>query len=172
MNQTPDCGEALSSDLTPLTHAFVHQSLAAAKNRVRAQKAAQDGQPGTAMALRALAEAQEIHAKKALTFLRGRIGSSTENLALALLEAREMAVDTLSWTVQSEAEFDKPAGSLLTQMARAVASHLALLGTTKTGFRARYHVCSICGFVYAGDTPGRCPVCQAVPEKFSEVPVA
>ncbi len=75
--------------LTPLTLAFVHQSLAAAKNHVRAQRAAKDGQPEAAQALRALAEAQEVHAKKALTFLRGQIGKSSENLALALQEARE-----------------------------------------------------------------------------------
>ncbi|MDO9082327.1 MAG: hypothetical protein Q7U56_03485 [Humidesulfovibrio sp.] len=156
-------------DMTPLTLAFVHQSLAAAKNRVRASKAAQDGQTDAALALRALAEAQEVHAKKALTFLRGRIGSCAENLALALQEAREMAVDSLGWTVQSEAESDKPAGSLLTQMARAVASHLTLLGPTETAAGARYHVCTICGHIHAGAAPGRCPVCQAVPEKFSEV---
>lgn len=163
-------------EMTPLTQAFVHQSLAAAKNRVRSQKAVQDGQPDAALALRALAEAQEVHAKKALTFLRGRIGSSAENLALALQEAREMAVNALGWTLQSEADSDKAAGSLLTQMARAVQSHLALPGIAQTGqprteAATRYHVCVICGYVHAGEAPGRCPVCQAVPEKFSEIKV-
>jgi rubrerythrin len=158
-------------DMTPLTQAFVHQSLAAAKNRVRSQKAAQDGQPGAALALLALAEAQEVHARKALTFLRGRIGSSAENLALALQEAREMAVNALGWTLQSEADADKAAGSLLTQMARAVQSHLTLPGIRQAGSETRYHVCVICGHVHAGDAPGRCPVCQAVPEKFREVRV-
>lgn len=169
----------MPTDMTPLTQAFVHQSLAAAKNRVRSQKAAQDGQPGAALALRALAEAQEVHAHKALTFLRGRIGSTAENLALALQEAREMAVHALGWTVQSEAEADKAAGALLTQMARAVASHLALPGLSRPALTqpaltqrddgARYYVCVICGHVHTGEAPGRCPVCQAVPEKFSEV---
>ncbi len=171
----------MPSDMTPLTQAFVHQSLAAAKNRVRSQKAAQEGLPDAALALRALAEAQEVHAKKALTFLRGRIGTSAENLALALQEAREMAVSALGWTLQSEADADKAAGSLLTQMARAVQSHLALPGIApgrqpqaQPQAAARYHVCVICGYVHAGsvdDAPGRCPVCQAVPEKFSEVEI-
>lgn len=165
----PDQGDRMPQEMTPLTQAFVHQSLAAAKNRVRAQKAAQDGQPGAALALRALAEAQEVHAKKALTFLRGRIGTSAENLALALQEAREMAVSALDWTARSEAAADKAAGALLTQMARAVQSHLALPGLTQAAAGARYHVCAICGYVHAGEAPGRCPVCQAVPEKFSEV---
>ena len=166
----------MPSDMTPLTQAFVHQSLAAAKNRVRASKAAQSNQPDAALTLRALAEAQEVQARKALTFLRGRIGSSAENLALALLEAREMAVYALGWTLQSEADTDKAAGSLLTQMARAVQSHLALPALAqKPSAQAeagmRYHVCVICGHVHMGDAPGRCPVCHAVPEKFSEVTV-
>lgn len=166
----------MSSDMSPLTQAFVHQSLAAARNQVRASKAAQDGQPGAALALRTLAEAQEVHAKKALTFLRGRIGTSAENLALALQEAREMAVSALGWAVQSEAEADKAAGALLTQMARAVQSHLALPGLVQgkpapSVGGTRYHVCVICGHIHAGEAPGRCPVCQAVPEKFHEVAV-
>ena len=167
----------MPTDMTPLTQAFVHQSLAAAKNHVRAQKAAKDGQPDSALALRALAEAQEVHARKALAFLRGQIGKSSENLALALQEAREMAVYALGWTLQSEADADKAAGSLLTQMARAVQSHLALPGLTQPGLTqaepgTRYFVCVICGHIHAGqadDAPGRCPVCRAVPEKFNAV---
>ncbi|MDO9630685.1 MAG: hypothetical protein Q7I92_02155, partial [Humidesulfovibrio sp.] len=78
--------------------------------------------------------------------------------------------------LQSEADSDKAAGSLLTQMARAVQSHLALPGIAQTGqprteAATRYHVCVICGYVHAGEAPGRCPVCQAVPEKFSEIKV-
>jgi rubrerythrin len=137
---------------------------------VRAQKAAQDGQAHAALALRALAEAQEVHAKKSLTFLRGRIGTSAENLVLALQEARELAVSALDWTLQSEKLGDKAAGSLLTQMARAVESHLGLPGLADPSEApVRYHVCVICGHVHAGEAPERCPVCHAVPEKFSEV---
>lgn len=156
--------------LEPLALAFLHQSLASARNRVRAQKAAQDGHAQAAKALRALAEAQEVQAKKSLTFLRGRIGSSAENLALALQEARELAVSALDWTLASEQMGDKAAGSLLTQMARAVESHLGLSGLSgRESAPVRYHVCVICGHVHAGDAPERCPVCHAVPEKFSEV---
>ena len=162
----------MPNDMSPLTQAFVHQSLAAAKNHVRAQRAAKEGQPEAALALRALAEAQEVHARKALTFLRGQIGKTSENLALALQEAREMAVNALGWTLQSEADADKAAGSLLTQMARAVQSHLALPGLTQAEGKVRYHVCVICGHIHAapeGEAPGRCPVCHAVPEKFCPV---
>ncbi len=149
----------------PLAYAFVRQSLAAAKNRVRAQKAAQEKNPREALFL-ALALGQEVQAKKALLFLRGRIGSTAENLAEALQESREMAMETLPWTVLAQADGDRAAGALLVQMARALASHLALRETEgPTG----YHVCAICGYIHAGENPGRCPVCQALPEKFTAI---
>lgn len=165
----------------PLALAFVHQSIAAAKNRIRAQKAAQEGcRKGggaggcSASLFLALAQAQEVHARKALMLLRGRIGSSRENCAEAVQEAREMAVETLGWTVLAQAEGDHAAGALLVQMARSLASHLSLPAVdSETGgapeAAGRYWVCCICGHIHAGETPGRCPVCQAVPDKFTQV---
>lgn len=147
----------------PLALAFVHQSVAAAKNRVRAQKAALEG--GPAPLFLALAQAQEVHAKKALMLLRGRIGTADENLAEAVQEARELAVDSLGWTVLAQAEGEAAAAALLLQMARAVASHV----TPQAEGAPAYWVCGICGHIHAGAAPGRCPVCQAVPEKFSQV---
>jgi rubrerythrin len=166
----------------PLALAFVHQSIAAAKNRVRAQKAAQEaaqkGEPAggcSAGLFLALAQAQEVHAKKALMLLRGRIGTSLENRDEAVQEAREMAVETLGWTVLAQAEGDHAAGALLVQMARSLASHLSLPAVdARTGAAPEaeqgYWVCCICGHIHAGSAPGRCPVCQAVPDKFSQVP--
>lgn len=154
----------MQMETEPLAEAFVRQSVAAAKNRIRAQKAAQEHDPAQALLL-ALALAQEVHAKKALLLLRGRIGQTAENLAEARQEAREMAVETLPWTVLAQAEGDRAAGALLVQMARALASHLAL--EPKAGME--FHVCTICGHIHAGSAPGRCPVCQALPEKFEPV---
>ncbi len=156
----------------PLAEAFVRQSLAAAKNRVRAQKAALEKHPGEALFL-ALALAQEVQAKKALLLMRGRIGATAENLAEALQESREMAMEALPWTVLAQAEGDRAAGALLVQMARALASHLALrepdASQPGASESAAYHVCGICGYIHTGGNPGRCPVCQALPEKFTSV---
>jgi len=156
----------MQSETEPLADAFVRQSIAAAKNRVRAQKAAQDKDTAQSIFL-ALAMGQEVQAKKALLLLRGRIGSTCENLAEALQESREMAVETLPWTVLAQAEGDRAAGALLVQMARAQASHLAAYVERAQG-EAVYHVCPICGYIHAGAAPGRCPVCNALPEKFIE----
>ncbi|MDR3639884.1 MAG: hypothetical protein P4L39_01020 [Humidesulfovibrio sp.] len=157
----------MHSETEPLADAFVRQSVAAAKNRVRAQKAAQEDNPVQTLFL-ALAQGQEVQAKKALLLLRGRIGVTTENLAEALQESREMAVETLPWTVLAQAEGDRAAGALLVQMARAQASHLAVHEAPPTE-AAEYHVCAICGHIHPGADPGRCPVCQALPEKFIAV---
>jgi rubrerythrin len=153
----------MQTEADPLALAFVHQSVAAAKNRIRAQKAALEG--GPAPLFLALAKAQEVHAKKALLLLRGRIGSASVNLAEAVQESRELAVESLGWTVLAQAEGESATAALLLQMARAVASHLSSPEKSPSA----YWVCSICGHIHAGATPGRCPVCQAVPEKFSQV---
>ena len=54
-------------NITPLALAFVHQSLAAARNQVRAQKAAQDGHAHAALVLRALAEDTTVLPTVAMT---------------------------------------------------------------------------------------------------------
>jgi rubrerythrin len=153
-----------------LALAFVHQAQAASKNRVRGQKAFQEGNLRAAGLFKALAEAQDIHAKKTLLFLRGRIEDTACNEAEALQETRELFVDSLEWTILSLAEGDKAASALLTQMARTLKSHMDL-ACAEAG--EAFYVCTICGHIHAAadgeDGPGRCPVCQAVPEKFSRV---
>ena len=152
-----------------LAMAFLHQAQAAAKNRVRGQKAAQEGDLRASGLFKALAEAQDIHAKKTLLYLRGRIEDTAHNEAEALQETRELFVDSLEWTILALAEGDKPATALLTQMARTLKSHMDL-ASAEAGV---LYVCSICGHIHAAQDeaggPGRCPVCQAVPEKFTRV---
>lgn len=150
-----------------LAQAFLRQSLNAAKNRVRAQKAAQAGDRASALAFSALADAQDVHARKALMFLRGRIGDTAGNRAEALLETRELSADMLGWT--AAASSDKGSAALLVQMARTLESHRHLADRKEPG---TFSVCAICGHIHVGgegEEPGRCPVCQAVPEKFQRV---
>lgn len=161
----------MSTDSTSgLAQAFLRQALASAKNRVRAQKAAQEGDAGAARTFTALAEAQDIHARKALMYLRGRIEDTAKNRALAQQETRELLVDALDWTDRAVNEGDKAAAALLTQMARTLKSHLELADRQDAG---ALYVCAICGHIHVagaeGEGPGRCPVCQAVPEKFQRV---
>jgi rubrerythrin len=165
----------MSTDIPPLALAFLHQTQAAAKNRIRSQKAAQEGNTEAALLFQALAEAQDVHSKKTLLFLRGRVQSTAGNLAESLQEARELAVELLEATILSQAEGDQAGSALLTQMAKSLASHLAL-PCTPCGETQHIYICAICGHIHVGgsadDKPGRCPVCQAVPDKFAEVAAA
>lgn len=160
-------------DIPGLAQAFLRQSLCAAKNRVRSQKAAQEGDRAAALTFAALAEAQDVHARKALMFLRGRIEDTGKNRAEALLEARELSADMVGWVAR--ACCDKASAALLTQMARSLESHKTLADRKEADV---LHVCTICGYIHAGghagaegEEPGRCPVCQAVPEKFQRVAI-
>ena len=90
---------------------------------------------------------QEAQAKKALFLLRGRVGTTGENLAEALQETRELAVDALAWTDRAQAGGDRPAGALLMQMARVQASHLAAYERQAEG-ETVFHVCPVCGYIH------------------------
>jgi len=158
----------MPTDISPLALAFLRQAQGAAKNRIRAQKATQEGNAEAARLFVALADAQDVHVKKTLMLLRGKLESTADNLAEALLEARELAMELLEDTILAQAEGDKAACSLLTQMAKSLASHLSLPDMPCAKGQHMY-VCTICGHIHVGDAPGRCPVCQAVPEKFAVV---
>lgn len=166
---------AHDTDISGLARAFLRQSLCAAKNRVRSQKAAQEGDRAGALMFAALAGAQDVHARKALMFLRGKIEDTAKNRAEALLEARELSVDMAAWAAQADgACCDKASAALLTQMARTLKSHRDLADAPVGKEAGALHVCAICGHIHAageGEKPGRCPVCQAVPEKFQRVEI-
>lgn len=157
-------------DIPGLAQAFLRQTLAAAKNRIRAQKAAQEGDRASALMFTALADAQDVHAKKAIMFLRGRVETTAQNRAEALMETRELSVDMAGWAAARCC--DKASGALLAQMARTLESHRSLADRTTGKETGGVYVCAICGHIHVadeGEEMGRCPVCQAVPEKFKRV---
>lgn len=168
-----------TNDIPALAQAFLRQSLAAARNKIRSQKAAQEGDRAAALLFAALAEGQDVHAKKALMFLRGRIESTANNRAEALMEARELSVDMAAWAGGANesggACCDKASAALLTQMARTLESHRNLADKAEGLQAGEVYVCAICGHIHVsgvagqGEELGRCPVCQAVPEKFQRV---
>ena len=66
-----------------LVYAFAAESKAAARNAAFALKAELDGYPQIAHLFRAVSEAESVHARRYLNFIRGKIGSTEENLEAA-----------------------------------------------------------------------------------------
>lgn len=152
-------------DSRDLVRAFVMEALAAARHEIAALRAQACGCLGHARLFRALASAERVHWNKALMLLRGKTSTTDENLNGARLFLEEAVAVYKAMMEAAEG----PARGLLDQFLRTSRNHLGIFGQAQEKEVPAYHVCQICGFIARGKAPDRCPVCQALPEKFQRV---
>jgi rubrerythrin len=157
-----------------LAWALAAESKAAARGQACAQKAEQEGLAGWARLLRAVAEAQGVHARRYLLLLRGKIGPTTENLRRVFVEETQARAAEYGRLAEAAAQAgEKTLALAFTQAMRVeqcYAELYAQAGDDPAGPAAdSYAVCQVCGYLTPGEPPTRCPVCQAVPEKFHRV---
>lgn len=159
-----------------LQEAFAGESQANRKYLAFAKKAEQDGYPQVAKLFRAAAEAETIHAHAHFRVMGG-IKNTNENLQTAIEgEGFEFNQMYPKFLAEAEAEGNKPATfsfkhalaveeihhDLYTEALEAVKSGTDLPDT-------KIFVCAVCGNTVKGEAPGKCPVCGATHEQFSEV---
>lgn len=149
-------------EYSSLEAAYLEEAVQAARFELFALRAQKDGRPRAAAFLRAVVQAKNVHAKKALMQLRGRIGATPDNMSEA--EAMLGALPERFSELVNEAEGAPQ--SLLSQFLKTSMNHKARMGRLDEDADEPFHVCTVCGFIAEGDIPGRCPVCQALPEKF------
>ncbi len=149
-----------------LAVAFSRESRNAARNAMAALKADKDGHSQAARLLRAISAGQEVHAKKLLMLLRGKLGSTEENIEVSVQKLEDAIADYPAM-LDGLRENGDPAGeSMLAQCLKTAMGHkgrLARLNGEKDVF---YQVCGICGFIAEEAAPERCPVCGAVRNQF------
>ena len=148
-----------------LATAFVLETVAAAKNEIRARKAAREGSSKAARLFRALTSAQSVHSNKGLMLLRGKISSTDKSIA-DLMQTLEQSVATYESILE---EVEGAVRRFVDQLLRTTRNHLGLLRKYNEQEERIYCVCQICGFIAIDKVPERCPVCGAVKEKFLEV---
>ena len=148
-----------------LATAFVLETVAAAKNAIRARKAGREGSSEAARLFRALTSAQSVHSNKGLMLLRGKLSSTDKSIA-DLMQTLERSVATY------ESILDEVEGAVrrfVDQLLRTTRNHLGLLRKYNEKEEKIYFVCQICGFIATEKVPEHCPVCQAVKEKFLKI---
>ena len=148
-----------------LATAFVLETVAAAKNEIRALKAKREARSTAARLFRALTSAQRVHSNKGLMLLRGKISSTDDNIA-DLMQALERSVATYESILE---EVEGAARGFVDKLLRTTKNHLGLLRKYNEQEEKTYCVCQICGFIATEKVPERCPVCQAVKERFLEI---
>ena len=164
----------MASDLeTRMQLSFARESASAARNRLFAVKGQKDGQTQRARLLSAMARGEEINARRSLIYLRGKI-SAVEDHLVALHKAKAtLAAETYPQdrAVARQAG-DKSAEAALHQFEQVNANHAERLAELAADETERpYYVCQVCGYIAADHIPDKCPVCEAVPERFKVEPI-
>ena len=157
-----------------LAYAFAAESKAAARNAVFADKAATEGYPQIARLFRAVSDAEGVHARKFLMLMRGKIGSTEDNLKNAFEHEIEANVKEYPKLIaDAVAEGVGAAEWSFTQARNVEERHAALYKKALTDMIADretiYHVCQVCGYVAENQAPDNCPICGAVKTKFKQI---
>lgn len=157
-----------------LAYAFAAESKAAARNAAFAQKAEKESLPQVAHLFRAVSEAESVHARRFLNLMRGKIGSTEENLEAAFNNEIKANAEEYPRLIREATEEGMEAAERAFSHARDVEGRHAelykkamnaLLGDRQID----YYVCQVCGYVSEGSAPEKCPVCGAVTGKFKKV---
>ena len=150
--------------------AFAKMSKSSALNKLYAARVRREGNVLLSKLLYAISRSEKIHARRALMYIRGKIGDPTEYLKHLLHVKNENAA--IKYPKISRLSIDagkKKASEAFDQFSKVEKIHLKLLKDALKDSRdksTKYYVCQICGYIAVDKIPSKCPVCNAVQEKF------
>jgi rubrerythrin len=157
-----------------LSYAFAAESKASVRNDAFARKADAEGYAGIARLFRAVSEAESVHARRYLMLMRGKIGSTEENLEAAFQSEIKANVDEYPNLIKEATDEGEEAALKAFSHARDVEDrHAELYKKAMNDMLAEretiYYVCQVCGYVAENEAPENCPVCGAVKGKFKQI---
>lgn len=157
-----------------LAYAFAAESKASVRNDAFARKAEAEGFAGIARLFRAVSEAESVHARRYLMLMRGKIGSTEENLKTAFESEIKANVDEYPTLIKEATDDGEEAALKAFSHARDVEDrHAELYKKAMNDMLAEretiYYVCQVCGYVAENEAPQNCPVCGAVKGKFKKI---
>lgn len=154
-----------------LAYAFAAESKASARNMTFSKKAALDGYPQIARLFKAVSEAESVHARRFLLLMRGKIGTTEENLETAFQNEINANVEEYPKLIKDASDEGKESVLNAFSQSRDVENRHAELykkamNDMLSDRETDYYVCQVCGYVSEDEAPERCPICGAVPGKF------
>jgi len=163
----------MSKTTDDLKAAFAGESQANRKYLAFAKKADEEGKKNLAKLFRATAEGETVHALNHLDAL-GDVKDSAENLKGALAgETYEIETMYPGFIADAQAEGEAKAKMSFSGAYKVEKVHQGLYTEALVKVEAgndieetEYHVCSVCGDLFAGEVPDVCPICGAPKEKF------
>jgi rubrerythrin len=166
----------MSNTQDNLKTAFAGESQANRRYLFFSEKADKEGYSQIARLLRAIAEAETVHARNHLSTL-GDIKSTRENLAEAISgEHYEFTKMYPEFIEQAKTEGNKRAEVILDYANKVEEIHHHLyekaLKALEEGQKIEdkpYFVCPVCGYTAEGEAPEKCPICQTPKSRFKQV---
>jgi rubrerythrin len=168
-------GETMGSKTEKnLAYAFAAESKAAARNETFARKAEAEGYGIIGRLFRAVSDAESVHARRYLMLMRGKIGTTEENLQAAFENEIKANAEEYPNLIKDASEEGEDAVLKAFSQSRDVESrHAELYKKAMNNLLAEretlYFVCQVCGYVSEDEAPDNCPVCGAVKGKFKKV---
>ena len=157
-----------------LAYAFAAESKASVRNDAFAKKAEMEGYPQIASLFQAISDAESVHARRYLVLLRGKIGSTEENLETAFQNEIKANVEEYPKLIKDASDEGEEAALEAFSQSRDVEDRHAELykkamNDMLSDRETTYYVCQVCGYVSEDEAPEKCPVCSAVKEKFKRI---
>jgi rubrerythrin len=157
-----------------LAYAFAAESKASVRNDAFAKKAEMEGYPQIARLFQAISDAESVHARRYLVLLRGKIGSTEENLETAFQNEIKANVEEYPKLIKDASDEEEDAALEAFSQSRDVENRHAELykkamNDMLSDRETTYYVCQVCGYVSEDEAPEKCPVCSAVKEKFKRI---
>jgi rubrerythrin len=157
-----------------LAYAFAAESKAAIRNEAFARKADSEGYAQIGRLFRAISDAESVHARRYLLQMRGKIGSTEENIEKAFQNEIKANVEEYPKLIKDASDDGKESVLNAFSQSRDVESrHAQLYKKAMNDMLAdretEYYVCQVCGYVSEDEAPDNCPVCGAVKGKFKLV---
>jgi len=150
--------------------AFAKMSKSSALNKLYAAKVKREGNVLLSKLLYSISRSEKIRARRSLMYIRGKIGDPTDYLKRLLdIKQENVSIKYPNISRQSIDAGKKKASEAFDQFSKVEKIHLKLLKEAlerSTDESTRYYVCQICGFIAVDEIPSKCPVCNAVQEKF------
>ncbi|UCG05451.1 MAG: rubrerythrin family protein [Desulfobacterales bacterium] len=157
-----------------LAYAFAAESKASVRNATFAKKADMEGYQQIARLFRAVSEAESVHARRYLMLMRGKIGSTEENLEAAFQNEIRANVEEYPKLIKdAAAENNKAALKAFSQARDVESQHADLYKKAINDMVAErataYYVCQVCGHISEDKAPDKCPICGAIKKKFKSI---
>lgn len=158
-----------------LSKAFSAESKASVRNAAFAMKAEKEEYELAAKLFRAVADSESVHAKRFLLLMRGKIGSTEENLQAAFENEIKANADEYPQLIKDAEDegASKAVMKAFTQTRDVEEGHAQLyksmINDMIEGRDTDYFICQICGYISENSIPDNCPVCGAVSSRFESV---